>query len=108
MKPQDLLRKTIEAQATRKNSDFEDFTHRATTLKAKVEYGDFRKISKSDLGDRDIQDEISFLNVSVAFVAKGDKVTYRNIDYFIEYFTLVMPGIYNIFAIKKVRTGSIL
>lgn len=108
MKPQDLLIKTIKAEANRKNSDFEDITHRAKTIKAKIEYGDFRKTTKSDLGDRDIQDEISFLNVQVDFVAKGDKITYNQVDYSIEYFSLVAKSIYTIFAIKKVRTGSML
>lgn len=108
MKPQDLLAKTIKAEANRKNSDFESISHRATTLKAKIEYGDFRQITKSDLGDRDIQDEISFLNVQVGFVTKGDKITYNEVDYFIEYFTIVTTGIYTIFATKKIRTGNML
>jgi len=108
MTPQDLLKKTITAEASRRNSDFEEITHRTKTLKAKIEYGDFRQITKSDLGDRDIQDEISFLNVAVSFITKGDKITYGDDDYFIEYFSLVTTGIYTIFAIKKVRTGSML
>ena len=108
MKPQDLLKKTIQAEAGRENSDFEDVTHRGSTTKAKVEYGDFRKTSKSDLGDRDIQDEISFLNMEVSFVAKGDKTTHNSVDYYVEYFSIVTPGIYNVFAIIKVRTGSML
>lgn len=108
MKPQDLLLITIKAEASRQNSDFVDISHRGLTIKAKVEYGDFRQITKSDLGDRDIQDEISFLNAEVSFVAKGDKVTHNGIDYIIEHFSIVVTGIYNIFAIKKVRTGSML
>ena len=108
MKPQDLLKKTINAEANRKNSDFEDIIHRGKPKRAKIEYGDFRKITKSDLGDRDIQDEISFLNVTVDFVAKGDKITYDRVDYYIEFFSKVTTGIYTIFAIKKVRTGSML
>lgn len=108
MNPQALLKKTIQAEASKKNSDFEDVTHRGSVKKAKVEYGDFRKTSKSDLGDRDIQDEISFLNMEVSFVAKGDKITHNSVDYFVEYFSIVTAGIYNVFATTKARTGSML
>jgi len=113
MNPQDLLKKTIAAEASKSSSDFEDILHRTDTRRAKIEYGDFRQITKSDLGDRDIQDEISFLDVAAPFVSKGDSITYPatgadTVDYFVEYFTLVIPGIYKIFATKKVRTGSML
>ena len=106
MNPLDLLKKTIRNEAVKVSGDFQDITHRGTTKRGKVEYGDFRKTSKSDLGDRDIQDEISFLNVEATYVAKGDKVTFDLVDYHIEYFSPVVKGIFNIFAIKKVRTGS--
>ena len=108
MKPQDLLKKTIQAEAGRSNSDFEDVTHRELVRKAKVEYGDFRKTSKSDLGDRDIQDEISFLNMETPYVAKGDSTIHNSVSYSVEYFSLVMAGVYNVFATKKARTGSML
>jgi len=108
MNPQNLLKKTMQAEASKESSDFEDISHRGVDLKAKIEYGDFRKISKSDLGDRDIQDEISFLDVSVSFVAKGDQITFSGVEYFVEHFTLVIPGVYKIFATKKARTGSMM
>ncbi len=107
MNPQDLLKTTIQAEASKDNSDFEDVTHRTLVRKAKVEYGDFRKVTKSDLEDRDIQDEISFLNMQTStFLAKGDTLTYDTVEYSVEYFTPVVSGVFNIFATKKTRTGS--
>lgn len=106
MTPQDLLKKTINSESLKIGSDFVEILHRGSTKLAKIEFGDFRKTSKSDLGDRDIQDEISFLNVSTIYVAKGDTVTFNSVAYTVEYFTLVTIGIYNIFATKKVRTGN--
>jgi len=114
VKPQDLLNNTILALSTEKNSDgsecsdFEDFTHRGVLKRAKIEYGDFRSISKSELGDRDIEDEISFLNVPISFLSRGDSVIYNTVTYYIEHFAWVTKDIVNIFAKKKVRTGSII
>ena len=107
MTPQELLTKTILAESSRDNSDFEDITHRATTKRAKVEYGDFRKIGKADLGDQLIQDEISFLNVIASYVAKGDKIVHLDKTYLVEYFSLVKEGVYNIFARKETRSGNL-
>lgn len=107
MTPQNLLKKTIQAEASKDSSDFEDVLHRTIVRKAKVEYGDFRKVTKSDLEDRDIQDEISFLNMQTSsFLEKGDVLTYNEIEYSVEYFTPVVTGVFNIFATKKIRTGS--
>lgn len=109
MNPQDLLKKTILNESSKTGSDFKDIIHRGNTLKAKIEYGDFRKSeqSKDTIKSGYIQDEISFLNVSTAIgVQRGDKVTLDNIDYYIEHYSLVMSDMYNIFAVKKVQTGG--
>jgi hypothetical protein len=109
MRPQDLLKKTILAQANRTNSDFEDITHRGVTVRAKVEYGDFRKAGETDLGDRTLEDEISFLNVSIpstTLVSRGDEITCGDKTYEISYFSKVISDVYNIFATRKLRSGS--
>jgi len=106
MSPQDLMKITIQTEANKDNSDFKDITLRKATRKAKVEYGDFRKISKSELDEKNLNDEISFLNVEIPFIARGDEVVFDSVTYIIEHFSPVMKGVYNIFATKKTRTGS--
>lgn len=108
MTPQARLLKTIQAEAGRSNSDFEVITHRGVDKKAKIHYGDFTKSSKSELDDWELQDEISFLNSEIQFVSKGDEITYNSVVYTVAHFTLVMQGVYNIFATKKLRTGSMI
>ena len=49
MTPQDRMKKTIQAQASRENSNFVVINHRGSDKKAIVEYGDFRELSKSSL-----------------------------------------------------------
>lgn len=106
MRPQDKLKLTIQAEARRSSSDFEDIIHRGLTKRAKVEYGDFRKTTISALEERELSDDISFLNAEIAFVSKGDEIIFNSLVYEVAYYSLVMNGIYNIFATKKLRTGS--
>lgn len=106
MTPQERLSKTIQAESSRSSSAFEDFSHRGSIKRAIVEFGDFRKAGKTDLGDVTIQDEISFLDVKATFVSVGDKITYNSIDYNIDYFSPTINGFFKIFATKVTRTGS--
>lgn len=106
MKPQDLMKTTILAQAKRDDSNFVEFTHRGATKKSIVEYGDFRQVTKKD-NQTEIKDSISLLDFESTIVMRGDKITLDNIDYSIEYFTLVIPGIYKAFAVKTQKTGAV-
>jgi hypothetical protein len=106
MTPQDRLKQTIQAEASRDSSDFEVITHRGLQKKAKIFYGDFTKSVKSELDDWELQDEISFLNVEADFVSKGDPITFNSVDYEVKIPKRVIAGIYDIFATKKLRTGS--
>lgn len=101
MTPQDLMNSTIKGLAELDNSDFITVTHYNLPKKAKVEYGDFQKISKEET-KRVLEDEISFINMITSFVKRGDNITYENKDYFVEHWTKVGDGIFNVFCkIKK-------
>lgn len=106
MNPLDMMKKTILAESTKLNSDFVDVLHRGELKKAKVEYGDFRKIDKSEDNVKFIQDEISFLNMSSDYLSRGDSIEFDNIVYYIDNFSIVVTGVYNIYAVKKVETGG--
>lgn len=107
MTPQALLATTLSVESTKENTDFVEVVHRGATRKAKVEYGDFRKIGKTDMKDQYIQDEISFLGMATVSVSYGDKITYKTVDYAVKHFQPIVDGYYNIFARKKVRTGRL-
>ena len=63
MSPKDLMKKTILAESTRSSTDFEEVMHRKVLRKAKIEYGDFRQAKKDTLDGKQIEDEISFLDM---------------------------------------------
>ena len=104
--PQDLLKKTIQVQASSVNSDFVEVTHRKVTRKAKIEYGDFRNAKKDILDGKSLDDDISFLDMETPFVSRGDDVTYDGSIYNVEYFIPVVAGVYKIYAKKTTRFAS--
>lgn len=105
MTPQDLIKKTIQAQASRDDSNFVEVTHRGVVKKTIVEYGDFREVSKKDNKD-EIKDSISLLDFETTELKRGDQVVLDSVTYHIEYFTIVIPGIYKAFANKTEKTGA--
>jgi hypothetical protein len=106
MSPKDLMKKTILAEATRSSTDFEEVMHRKVLRKAKIEYGDFRQVKKDTLDGKQIEDEISFLDMITPFVARGDDITYDGVTYNVEYFVPVVAGVFKVFAIKSIRLNS--
>lgn len=105
MTPQDMVKITIQAEASKDNTDFVEITHRGTTKKAKVEYGDFRELSKKD-DKSEIKDSISCLNLEADTLLRGDPIVLDGITYYVEFFTIVIPGIYNAYATVKKPTGA--
>jgi hypothetical protein len=106
MKPQDLLKTTIQALASNENSGFEEVTHRGNTRKAKIEFGDFRNAQKDNFDGKSLDDEISFLDMETPFISRGDDITYDGNIYNVEYFSPVVQGIYKVYAIKTTRFAS--
>lgn len=106
MTPQDRMKKTIQAQASRENSNFVVINHRGSDKKAIVEYGDFRELSKSE-EKSEIKDSVSILNFETQVLMRGDQVKLDNVTYSIDFYTIVIPGIYNAYATKVVKTGAV-
>lgn len=102
MTPKELMNNTIKGLSELDNSDFITITHYGEPKKAKVEFGDFQKISKEET-KRILEDEISFVNMITAFVKRGDNITYENKDYFVQHWTKVGDGIFNVFCTIKKR-----
>ena len=105
MSPQDLVKDSILALQQMNNTDFVDIQHGGQTYKAKVEYGDFRKIDSLDIGNV-FQDEISFLDIDMLEPRRGDSVVYDSSTYKIEYFTKAV-GLFKIFCLKEDRFGGL-
>jgi len=107
MSPQDLMKITIMAESSHDSTDFEDITYKGATVKAKVVFGDFRKIGKTESKKfLRIEDEISFLNVIGFTVTNGIDIVYDGETYYVQTFTQPINGVYNIFCTKKKRVGS--
>lgn len=106
MTPQDLMKKTILAEASKASSDFVEVTHRGVLKKAKVEFGDFRNAKKDNLEGKSIDDDISFLNMQTSFITRGDDITYDGTIYNVEYVIPVVTGVYNVCATKTTRFAS--
>lgn len=108
MNIQDLVKKSILSIRDRENTDFQSIGFKGQELKAKVEFGDFRKlgkISEEDIGNK-IEDEISFLDVdTLSKVNRGDIIVYDSEIYSIEHFTKAV-GLYKIFCTKQNRFGN--
>lgn len=104
MTPQELLESTILSESAKDDTDFKKITHRGEERLAKVEYGDFRKASLSTSEIGQISDEISFLNVSLDTLKRGDNITFEDDMFHVEHYTNVTKNIYNIFATKKQTT----
>lgn len=107
MNPQDLVKNSILALQQRENTDFVEIQHRGNTYKAKVEFGDFRKIDKLEIGNS-IQDQISFLDINITLleVERGDAIVYDSMEYKIEHYTKAF-GLFKIFCLKESRYGGL-
>lgn len=102
MTPQELMNNTIKGLAELNNSDFITITHYGVPKKAKVEFGDFQKISKEET-KRVLEGEISFVNMITAFVKRGDNIVYEGKTYFVEHWSKVGDGIFNVFCTDRKR-----
>ena len=104
--PQNLMKNTIQSLAGNDNSDFVDVIHRETTRRAKIEYGDFRNVARDLLEGKSLDDEISFMDMETPFITRGDDITYNGNIYNVEHFSIVVEGIYKVYAIKSTRFAS--
>ena len=80
--------------------------HRGVNRKSKIEYGDFKQIQKDSLDGKEINDNISFIDMLTPFVLRGDDITFDGIQYNVEHFMKVGDGIYKVYAKKTARIGS--
>ena len=102
MTPQELMDKSIKGLSQTASSDFISVVHYGVEKKAKVEFGDFQRISKEQT-ERILENEISFMNMITAFVKRGDQITYNNIEYIVGHWSKVGDGIFNVFCNKRSR-----
>ena len=102
MTPQDLMNQNITLMSQLDNSDFITIVHYGANKKAKVEFGDFQRISKEET-TRVLEDEISFVNMVTAFVKRGDQIVFNNITYYVSHWSKVGDGIFNVFCTKRSR-----
>lgn len=104
MSPDELVKKSLLTLQGIESSNFKEIMYGTLTVKAIVEYGDFRKITKQEIGSEKT-DEISFLEVNLSKAVRGASVVYDNTEYFVEDFTIA-NGLYKLFCTNTKQYGN--